>query len=137
MQQSITLKQANRIADEYVKKGREALSPHAELTNPSNDDRMACTNSLTGKATTFSAIRDYQVVGLPSNDPHVYFEKLREWWPDHGFHVSDDNTDLADGPSLSAEHLRNGFAMTLFHNDKGEFYLTVSSPCVPPGGTAD
>jgi hypothetical protein len=107
------------------------------LTDEDKQEKDPCTNSLTGKATTFFAERDYQVVGLPSSDPHVYFQKLRRWWPEHGFHVSDDNTDPADGPSLTAEHARNGFAMTLFHNDKGEFYLTVSSPWVPPGGTSD
>jgi hypothetical protein len=135
MQQAITLEDANRIADEYIEKGLEALSPQAELTNPSNDDKFPCATPLTAPAETFSAARDYQVVGLPSDDPDVYYQKLREWWPTRGFRITHDNTAGADLTSLTAENAQNNFTMTLEHNDLGEFYLSVSSPCVRADGT--
>ncbi|GAB3487822.1 hypothetical protein [Amycolatopsis cihanbeyliensis] len=133
LEPTINIQEANRLVDDYMERGRRAISPDARLTDDFRKDSMACDDPTDrGPKGRVFATRDAEVAGIPNASTRENFTALRTWWKENSFRVTTDN-----GQAIYGEHTDNGFRMSLESNDEGKIYLGVSSPCVWPDGTPE
>ncbi|SDY16209.1 hypothetical protein SAMN05421504_104713 [Amycolatopsis xylanica] len=133
MKPTITAEEANRLVEDYAMKVREALPPEAEYKLYASENRGSCTDpSDNGAQGRVLASRSYEVNGLPSDKIPSYFDALRTWWLNHGFHVLD---NTPQNEFLWVENNADGFRMTFKASPgKKNLFLISTSPCVWPGG---
>lgn len=135
MQPTMTLDEANRLADQYIHRALDALPTGATLSDPTIFRDSECDDpSDEGPLGRKFASHIYEIVGLDPQRIPSYFDTLRTWWEGNDFAVLKDDR-RAGREFLWVENKQDSFRMTLKANDLGEMYLIASSPCVWPDGT--
>lgn len=135
MQNTMTLDEANRRVEDYIREALIALPPSAQLELYAKHEDLDCDDPTDeGPAGRRFASRTYRVTELNSAEIPTYYNDLKAWWPQHGFKI------LTDDPRPNRQYLwveneNDSFRMAFQSNDLGEMYLIASSPCVWREGT--
>lgn len=135
MQPTITLAEANRLADDYIHQALAVLPPGAELGEPRIFADSECDDpSDEGPLGRKFASHSYEILGLDPQRIPDYFDSMKTWWEDNNFAVLKDDR-RAGREFLWVENKQDSFRMTFKANDLREIFLYASSPCVWPDGT--
>lgn len=135
MQDTMTLDEANRRVEEYIRQALTALPRSAQLELQEKYEDLDCDDPTdSGPAGRRFASRSYQVTGLNAAEIPTYYNDLKAWWPQHGFKIlKDDSRPTRE--YLWVEKGSDSFRMAFEANDLGQMYLIASSPCVWREGT--
>lgn len=100
MQETMTLAEANRLADDYINRALAALPTGAELSDPTIFKDSECdAPSDEGPLGRKFASHSYEIVGLDPQQIPSYFDTLKGWWEDNNFVVRKDDRRLAASSS--------------------------------------
>jgi hypothetical protein len=132
----VNLEQATRHVEDNLRAALACLPAQARAERVAGD-AMPCDDAADdegaadGPGESFAASVEYRVHGVPPEEYDRCLDALLAWWSAHGFVVLTDARPR--GPYVWVQHPADGFQMAAQANDRGEFYLTSTSPCVPPG----
>jgi hypothetical protein len=128
----ITVSQAEHKARTYLEAALDALPSHATLVSgvPGALVReVKCVGFTNEDLGTTRVERGYRLDGLDSVPVHAVFAAMRGWWSRNGFRIVSDNAHEPEYQFILVIN-KSRFRMGVHHNEHGEFYLGVSSPCV-------
>jgi hypothetical protein len=130
---TITLDQATRRAHELFDQAVGQL-PGAVVVSLGAEDPYPCDDPTDGGPQGRMIISvEKRIDGLDKTRYNSYFDLLRDYWQRNGFRLLDDSRPK--DMYLWVESIADGFRTSLEANDRGEFYMTTSSPCIWPNGT--
>jgi hypothetical protein len=133
MQNTMTLDQATRRAHELFDQAVAQL-PGAIVVSRGAEEPSTCDDPTDhGPAGRNFISVDKRIDGLQVDQYNRYFDVLRDYWLSHGFRLLDDARPK--DMYMWVESNSDGFQSSLKANNRGEFYMGTSSPCVWPNGT--
>jgi hypothetical protein len=133
MSNTITAHDAEQRVEDYIQQTITVLPPQRRLTNPFTSTYACDDPTDNGPKGRVIATVDYQIDGLSPDQYDHYLDALKKWWVGHDFRVLQDARPKA--AHVWVENNKDGFRMAAQTNDRGEMYLTATSPCVWPNGT--
>lgn len=131
---TITKSEASARLSQYVQQAvRDTLPEKARLENHGPVAELGCTDPAgksDGRLHVSSShwIRDIDPISFNEN-----FDAINGWWTAKGWKIVND--DRPGDMFINADNPADQFGMSIQANDKNEFSMTVSSPCIWPNGT--
>lgn len=131
---TITKSEASARLSQYVQQiVQDTLPKTARLEDHGPASELGCTDPA-GKpdgrlhVSASHWIRDIDPVAY-----NKHFDAIKGWWTKNGWKIVND--DRPGDMFINADNPVDQFGMSIQANDKNDFSMTVSSPCVWPTGT--
>jgi hypothetical protein len=133
MKSTMTLDEAARRAHELFDQAAAQL-PGAVVVSRGAETPSTCDDPTDHGPVGRKFISvEKRIDGLDVAQYNHYFDVLRDYWLSHGYRLLDDSRPR--DMYMWVENVSDGFQTSVTTNDRGEFYMGTSSPCVWPNGT--
>jgi hypothetical protein len=128
----VNLEQATRHVEDNLRSALACLPARVRAERVAGGPVPCDESAGDGPVERFAASVDYRVNDVPPEEYSRCLDDLLAWWSGNGFVVLTDARPR--GLYVWVRHATDGFQMAAQANDRGELYLTSTSPCVQPGG---
>ncbi|MFB9833003.1 hypothetical protein [Actinoallomurus acaciae] len=128
----MNLEQATRRVEDNLRSALACLPARARAERVAGGPVPCDEPADDGPVEWFVASVDYRIRGVPPEEYGRCLDALLAWWTGNGFVVLTDARP--QGLYVWVRHAADGFQMAVQANERGELYLTSTSPGVRLGG---
>jgi hypothetical protein len=131
---TITKLEASARLSRYVQQiVQDTLPKTVRLEDHGPVSELGCTDPVGKPDGRLHVSASHWIRGIDPVTYNKHFDAIKGWWATNGWKIVND--DRPGDMFINADNPVDQFGMSIQANDKNDFSMTVSSPCVWPNGT--